>query len=379
MTAPLIPDEIYSAKVSSIDPVGGLATVETGDTLLMWLPDTPQSERAILVNEARIKLINAFELCWGCSVSVVFDFEQASTGMIKNGLFHETLYHNFGQTFKVEELLLEYSTPYWDMVIFKNKAMGTVMAMDGIVQVTTRDEAAYHEMLTHVPLAAFASPANEEARSVLVIGGGDGGIIREACKHRNLERITLVEIDPEVVNLCQRYMPELSDGAFNDPRVELVIADATKFVKECRDKYDVIISDCTDPVEFGSPLFGAEFMADCKKLLTRNGIFVSQNGVPFLQSEEIEATYVPLKSLYKDAGFFTTSVPTYVGGVMAFAWATDDEGARSRTASSIRSYMETLATLDLKYYTPELHVASFALPRFVHGLMETALEESAHV
>lgn len=145
------------------------------------------------------------------------------------------------------------------------------MALNGVIQTTERDEFVYHEMLTHVPILAHG-----HARKVLIIGGGDGGMLREVVKHRQLTDITMVEIDGAVVEMCREYLPHHSAGAFDDPRVRLVIADGLAFVRECQQQFDVIISDCTDPCGPGEVLFSSEFYQNCKRCLTANGIFVAQ-------------------------------------------------------------------------------------------------------
>ncbi|CAK8744111.1 Polyamine aminopropyltransferase [Sodalis praecaptivus] len=190
--------------------------------------------------------------------------------------WHETLHDHFGQYFTVDNVLYRETTGQQDLVIFENAALGRVMALDGVVQTTERDEFIYHEMMAHVPLIAHGN-----AKKVLIIGGGDGGMLREVSRHPGVEQITMVEIDAGVVTFCQKYLPSHNAGAFDDPRFTLVIADGVDFVSQSSEKFDVIISDCTDPIGPGESLFTSDFYQGCARCLNQDGIFVAQNGVCF--------------------------------------------------------------------------------------------------
>src|SRR5690606_13589173 len=154
----------------------------------------------------------------------------------------ETLHDGWGQTLRIDEVLFEQDSGHQHLLIFRNAMFGTVLALDGVVQTTERDEFIYHEMLTHVPIVAHGA-----CRKVLIIGGGDGGILREVCRHSTVTSITQVEIDPAVIDLSRQYLPNHSQGAFEDPRLKLVIDDSVRFVQQCTERFDVIISDSTDP------------------------------------------------------------------------------------------------------------------------------------
>ena len=141
--------------------------------------------------------------------------------------YNETLYDAYGQRFSVDQMLFEHHTEHQHLVIFKNAKFGRIMALDGIIQTTEADEFIYHEMLAHVPIFAHG-----DARRVLIIGGGDGGMLREVCKHSTIEHITQVEIDQQVIDMCKTYLPKHSAGAYDDPRVNIVINDGLRFVRE---------------------------------------------------------------------------------------------------------------------------------------------------
>lgn len=273
--------------------------------------------------------------------------------------YFETLHTGYGQYFDIDDILFEKKTSQWHLIIFSNPTFGRVMALDGIIQTTEKDEFIYHEMLTHVPLLAHPNP-----RRVLIIGGGDGGMLREVVKHKDVEAITMVEIDQSVVDMCRTYLPHHSNGAYDDPRVKLVIDDGAQFVANCGEEFDVIISDCTDPVGPGEILFASEFYNNCQGALSSGGIFVAQNGVPFMQTHEVTTTAKRLNLSFTDSTFYNAAVPTYIGGMMAFAWASDDPQLREVNLATLCERFAK-AQLKTRYYTPQIHHASFALPRYL--------------
>jgi spermidine synthase len=274
------------------------------------------------------------------------------------GWFEEKLYANVRQTYEITRVLYREKTSHQDLIIFETPVYGRVLALDNVVQVTQNDEYVYHEMMTHVPILAHG-----KARRVLIIGGGDGGILRETLRHK-VERVTMVEIDRAVVDMCLRYMPSIPARAFEDKRTELVIADGARFVAATADRFDVIIVDSTDPAGPGEVLFSESFYRQCRRCLAAGGILVNQNGVPFLQTGELAMTYRRRKKFFKDAGFYVAAIPSYYGGLMALGWASDNRRARAVPAATLRRRARA-ARLKTRYYTPEIHAAAFALPRFM--------------
>ena len=273
--------------------------------------------------------------------------------------FSETLYDSYGQEFRIDELLFEISTDHQHLIIFKNAAFGRVMALDGIVQTTEKDEFIYHEMLTHVPILAHGN-----VRRVLIIGGGDGGMLREVTRHRQVTHVTQVEIDGQVVDMCRKYLPKHSQGAYDDPRADIVIDDGLNFVRTTDQKFDVIISDSTDPVGPGEVLFNDDFYAGCKRCLTPGGILVTQNGVPFMQLDEVRTTGRRISRVFDDWHFYFAAVPTYIGGIMAFAWATDNPALRSIDLPLLQERFAA-SGIKTRYYNPEIHRSAFALPQYI--------------
>lgn len=273
--------------------------------------------------------------------------------------YQETLYEGYGQRFRMEKLLHEVRTDHQHLVIFQNPVMGRVMALDGVIQTTEADEFIYHEMLTHVPILAHGA-----ARRVLVIGGGDGGMLREVARHPGVEHITMVEIDATVVDMCKEFLPNHSNGAFDDPRLNLVIDDGMRFVSTTQERYDVIISDSTDPIGPGEVLFTENFYQACHRCLNEGGILVTQNGTPFMQREGVQTTASRLRGLFADWHFYHAAVPTYIGGVMTFAWGATRPDYRKLSLDVLRARYAGSGIVT-RYYNPEIHLGAFALPQYV--------------
>jgi len=277
--------------------------------------------------------------------------------------FVEALHQGYAQSFEIERVLFRDKTEHQDLIIFETSTFGRVMALDDIVQVTTRDEFIYHEMMTHVPILAKGDVTN-----VLIIGGGDGGILREVLRHTGVEHATMVELDRTVVDLCQEHFPDISDGAFDDPRTDLIIADGVKYVAETDRRFDVVIVDSTDPIGPGEVLFTESFYADCHRVLKAGGVLVTQNGVPFFQPQEATNTFLRMGKAFADNGFYTAVVPTYIGGFMTLGWGTDDASLRDVALPTLQQRFNA-AQITTRYYSPEMHQAAFALPPFIRDLM----------
>jgi spermidine synthase len=274
--------------------------------------------------------------------------------------FEETLHPNWRQAIRVKELLFRDRTGLQDLVIFESFDWGRVLALDGVVQTTTGDEFCYHEMIVHVPILAHGA-----ARAVLVIGGGDGGCLREALKHPGVERVTQVEIDRGVIELCRKWLPSISDGAFDHPKARVVIADGAEFAAESAERFDVVVVDSTDPQGPGAVLFTEGFYRDVRRLLRPGGIMATQCGNPSIRPDEL----VDTQAAQRAAGFalvdyYLPVVPTYVGGAMALCFATDEPATRQVTAEELRARG---VPAGLRYYTPDVHVAAFAHPAWMAG------------
>ncbi|EDZ48444.1 spermidine synthase [Rhodobacterales bacterium Y4I] len=274
----------------------------------------------------------------------------------------ESLHAHYAQRLRVDEMLYDSNTEHQRLKVFQNGQFGRILTLDDVVQTTEGDNFIYHEMLTHVPILAHGN-----AKRVLIIGGGDGGMAREALRHTSVEHVTMVEIDGGVVDFSKEYLPMLSDGAFDDPRLNLVINDGAVFMKENTEKFDVIIVDSTDPIGPGEVLFTDTFYGHAARSLTEDGIIVTQNGVPFMQGEELTGTLRAFQALFADASCYMATVPTYAGGPMAFGWGSRSGKARNVSLEDLEARFAA-AGIDTGYYNPEVHKAAFALPNYVKKL-----------
>ena len=281
----------------------------------------------------------------------------------------ETLFDDLGfrMTFAVDKVLYEQQTEHQHLVLFEQKHFGKMLMLDGATQVTTRDEFIYHEMMTHVPILAHGS-----AKNVLIIGGGDCGIAEEVLKHKTLKSVVQVEIDESVVGFSKEHFPEFTTPVFKDKRFESVIADGMKYVAETGWRFDVIIVDSTDPLGPGAILFSPKFYAACRRCMKPGGLLVTQNGVPILQSGELTAGINKFRRLFSDGSCYVAAIPTYIGGHMAMGWATDNKVLRQTPLKTIADRYKKAGRFKTRYWTPEIHKAAFALPRFIAELVDRA-------
>ena len=273
-------------------------------------------------------------------------------------LFTETLYDALGQSFRIDKVYFENKTVHQHLMIFHNAALGRVMVLDGIVQTTEKDEFIYHEMMAHVPLLAHGN-----ARHVLIIGG-DGAMLREVLQHSAIDQVTMVEIDQAVIDMAREHLPNHSRGAFEDPRTNLVIANGMDFVRDTDMRFDVIISDSTDPIGPGEILFSDDFYAQCKRILRQDGVIATQNGVAFFQLDEVQTTAKRLSRHFTDTSFYSAAVPTYYGGIMTFAWGSNQPALRNIDLETLK-HRYAASGISTRYYTPEIHKAAFALPKYI--------------
>ena len=263
--------------------------------------------------------------------------------------FREELHPEIAQSIRIDELIYEGRTEYQSVRIFRNDLLGRVMALDGAVQVTELDEPIYSEMMVHVPVLSHADP-----KRVLIIGGGDGTCLREALKHDAVGQVVLAELDDQLIDLCSTHLPDMVQGAFDHPKARLEIGDAAAYVRKTDRQFDVIIVDSTDPAGPSEPLFTSEFYRDCKGALTDGGILVAQAGCPLYQKEFGRQIGDDLAALFRYQGFYQAAVPSYLGGLHAFAWASD----------RLDLFQAVPRALDFKtkYYSPNSHRAAFLLP-----------------
>lgn len=259
-------------------------------------------------------------------------------------------------TYKVKETLVTKKTPYQELAIVDTYALGRMLLLDGIVQTSIEDEYVYHEMIAHIPLFTHPNP-----KKVLVVGGGDGGSIREILKHPSVEKAVLCEIDQVVIDECKKYLPEIS-CALDDERCEIFIGDGIKYVHEHKNEFDVIIVDSTDPFGAAEGLFGGSFYKEISECLTEDGIFVAQTESPFYLPEVVKRVYNDAKAVFPVTKLFMAGIPTYPSGYWSFTVGSkklDPEYTEIDNKYDIEN---------LKYYNKRLHKASFVLPQFIEKL-----------
>lgn len=263
---------------------------------------------------------------------------------------------------RVGRVLHQERSKFQDIAIVDTPALGRMLVLDGVVQTTVNDEFAYHEMIAHVPLMSHPDP-----RRVLIIGGGDGGTVREVVKHSSVERVDLVEIDQRVIELCREYLPELSSG-FDDPRVNVMVADGIEHVKQAQGQYDVVIIDSSDPVGPAVGLFTEEFYRNVNRALADGGLMVAQTESPFLQPQLVKAVTAAVGQAFPPRSYsYLAVVPIYSLAEWSFTVGTKGPDPRSpRLAPDAELPFRT------RYYTPELHRAAFVLPRYVQDLLGLA-------
>lgn len=274
----------------------------------------------------------------------------------------ETLFDDLGfrMSYEVKKVLYELQTEHQHLVLFEQPFFGKMLMLDGATQITKRDEFIYQEMMSHVPLFAHG-----RAREVLIVGGGDCGIAEEVLKHKSVDRLTQVEIDAAVIEFSKEHFPEFTKPVFADKRFESVIDDGMKYVATTERRFDVIIVDSTDPQGPGKILFSRKFYAACKRCMRPGGVMVTQNGVPIFQPNELTSSISKFRKLFADGTCYIAAIPTYVGGHMAMGFATDDQRLRQTAARTIAERYRKAGSFKTRYWTPELQVAAFALPRFI--------------
>ena len=277
---------------------------------------------------------------------------------------NEALYPDWGQRFRVRAELARHRSAFQDIHIVDTWSHGRVLLLDGAVQVTEADEFVYQEMIAHVPLIAHGA-----ARRVLIIGAGDGGVLRRVLQHRTVEQVTMVEIDGDVIRLAREFLPSIGGDAWDDSRATVIVGDGIAHAAAApAGAYDVVIVDSTDPTGPGEALFSDGFYADCARILGPTGIIVNQSGVPFMQAEELRRSTRLRARHFSQVSAYVVAVPTYVGGLMTLGIAssgsigTETHVARQRAVtSSIQGHT--------RFWSPEMHSAAFALPPYVVSLL----------
>lgn len=275
---------------------------------------------------------------------------------------NETLYPDWGQRFQIVRELARVRSPFQDIVVFESASHGRVLMLDGAIQITEADEFVYQEMLAHVPLLAHGAAAR-----VLIIGAGDGGVLRRVLQHQTVQQAVMVEIDGEVIRVSRAHLPEIAGTAWDDPRATVIVGDGIGYVADAQPAaFDVIIVDSTDPAGVGEVLFSELFYADCARILRPGGVVVNQCGVPFMQPAELRETSLRRARAFRHVTAYLAAVPTYVGGFMALGFASGTPGLDRVAPETLRSRAEASGILGhTQYWTPELHAGAFHLPPYI--------------
>ena len=264
---------------------------------------------------------------------------------------------------RVDKQLFSGQSEFQRIDIFDSPEFGRFLTLDGFMMLTEKDEFIYHEMLVHVPMAV-----HPDVRNVLVIGAGDGGIIRELTRYETIEHIDMVEIDEMVVRICREFLP-FTAGKLDDPRLTIHYQDGLKFVRHCENAYDLIIVDSTDPFGPGEGLFTREFYGNCFKALRDDGIMVNQHESPFYQADAVamQRAHRRIVESFHISRVYQANIPTYPSGHWLFGFASK----KYDPIADLDADAWNALGLKTGYYNTRLHVGSFALPNYVIELLNT--------
>jgi len=254
---------------------------------------------------------------------------------------------------KIKKFLEKVKSEFQEIEVVESETFGKVLLIDGVIMVTERDEFCYHEMIAHVPLCVHS-----KAQKVLVIGGGDGGAVREILKHDSVREVEVCEIDRKVIEICKIYFPKLA-GSFNNSKVKIHCEDGNEFIKDKKNEYDLIIVDSSDPVGSAEVLFRREFYEAMYQALKDDGIVVTQAESFFYHQDTIKSLFSFIKDIYSISKYYYTLVPTYPSGMIGFAFC-------SKKYHPLNDFEEqrALKLQNLKYYNKDIHRAAFCLPNF---------------
>lgn len=263
---------------------------------------------------------------------------------------------HYGITAKVTRTLVREQTPFQDLAIIDTVEFGRMLVLDGMVMTTVKDEFVYHEMAAHPVLFTHPNP-----RRVLVVGGGDGGVIREVLKHPQVDKAVLVDIDDKVIEYSKKYLPEIA-GRLDDPRVDVIVGDGYMHILEHKNEYDVIIVDSTEPVGPAVQLFERGFYAAIFEALTEEGIFVAQTDNPWFKADLIRQVQRDVSEIFPITRLYCANIPTYPSGLWTFTMG-------SKKYDPLETEESAIPDIETKYYTRRLHKAAFVLPKFIEDLL----------
>lgn len=285
--------------------------------------------------------------------------KEFSHPMIKDGWFAEvsdTMWPGQAMSLRVDRILNAEKTKYQDLLVFKSTDYGNVLVLDGAIQATERDEFAYQEMITHLAMNSHPNP-----RKVLVIGGGDGGVLREVVKHDSVEEAVLCDIDEGVIANAKKYLPEMSKS-FSHPKVKVHIGDGFKFLDEFKNTFDVIITDSSDPEGPAASLFQKPYFQLLHDALTEDGVITTQAESMWIHLDIIKELKSACKDVFTNVEYAYTTIPTYPTGQIGFMVCS--KNSKVDLKKLLRSVSETEEEKLYKYYSKDIHSAAFVLPNF---------------
>jgi len=275
----------------------------------------------------------------------------------------ESLSHDMGYFFRSREVLYKGKTPFQDMEFHEFRNYGRILRLDGIFQTSDRDEFLFHEPLAHVPGISMNGP-----KKALVIGGGDGGSAEELLKYNTIEKVVMVELDPDVVEYSKKYLPSISNGAFDDPRMELRIEDGIKFIKETDEKFDHVLLDLTDPLGPSVFLYTKEFYQAVDRILTPNGALTLHIESPVTRPAIFSGLFWTLKSVFKNVRPMLNYVPLY-GTLWGYAMASQNVDPLDISPDQVEQRIKDLGLTDLQFYNKGTHFSLMALPNYIAALI----------
>lgn len=277
--------------------------------------------------------------------------------MIK--FFEKDPYAPIQYVYDVENILYRGKSEFQEIMVIENPHFGKMLILDGVVQITERDELFYHEMLVHIALHAHPNPKN-----VIVIGGGDGGTVREVLRHDSVEKVYFIEIDEEVINVSRKFFPTVACGV-DDKRVEIKCMDGAEFVKGRDGDIDAVIVDSTDIIGFAKSLFTVEFFKSVKDCLTDDGMFVTLSESLHFHKDMVVDVQEAMKLIFPIVDLYTANIATYAGNWWTFSAASKKHDMRK---------MRREFKIDTRYYTDEIHQQAFMPPKMYEKLMQRKLQ-----
>lgn len=264
---------------------------------------------------------------------------------------------------EIKKILYNRKSKFQKIQILESKSWGRVLTLDTTIQTTERDEFIYHEMISHVPLFLHPNP-----QDILIIGGGDGGVLKEVLKHK-IKKAIVVEIDGDVVEASKKYLKKIHCNSFYDKRAKVLIGDGIDFVTNYKNAFDVIIIDSTDPIGVAEGLFTDKFYKDALAALRQDGLLVTQSGAIFAQWEEFSETFKKMKKFFKYVSAYLTVVPTYPSSFWSFTIASKNLDFKKIPFENVEKKYNLLKK-KLKFYSPQIHRGAFVIPQFIVENME---------